>query len=364
MTQRFRLHPAWTWSRTADGVIELFSRVDHRRFAVCHTSQSELEALFSMLEAGVELKDVDRQLAALPASSIVRELTSRAMVVVVEGDEAPSPNSADEPAGDEYFERQRRFLELYDDTMVKASDRQERLENTRVVVVGAGGWGCWTILNLSRMGFRDVVVFDDDLVELSNLNRQILFGVDDVGKLKVDAVASRIDVDTGGRCHITAIPQRFQSEEDLEKLRTDATVLMNPFGYFGGLFQYVARVGFRTKIATLNYGSNWVGPFTTHDSRTPCLDCAMSDMKIADAMSRWDRAWGFSAQATSGIISARPAANCAFACWELFQHVTGIRVPQTTMGIAMIDSFDYNRTRFYEVARNDRCPTCGVGYEQ
>lgn len=357
MTARVKLHPAWTWSPADSGEIELFSRVDHRRFAVRHASTDQLKDLFRLLENGVETQDLDDGLTAFPASSIVDGLVVRGIVLRVRDDQAQGQGR--DVSEDEYFERQRRLLSLYDDAEVDSSARQRRLEESRIVVVGAGGWGSWSILNLSRMGFRDIVVFDDDRVELSNLNRQILFGVDDVGELKVHSIARRIESDTGGRCRVTAIAERFTGAADLAAIRTDSTVLLNPFGYFGGFFQKVAQAGHEAKIKTLNYGSNWVGPFTTHYGVTPCLDCGLSDPQIAGAVRRWDKAWGASSPATSGVISARPAANCAFACWELFQEVTGIRVPQTTNGIAMIDSFDYDRTRFYQITRSPHCATCG-----
>ncbi len=60
------------------------------------------------------------------------------------------------------------------------------------IVVGAGGLGCPVALGLAEGGVDHVVLVDDDAVELSNLQRQVLYGTADVGRAKVDVAAERL----------------------------------------------------------------------------------------------------------------------------------------------------------------------------
>ncbi|MGT2425107.1 ThiF family adenylyltransferase [Amnibacterium kyonggiense] len=69
---------------------------------------------------------------------------------------------------------------------------QERLAAARVVVVGAGGLGCAVLPTLAAAGVGDLLVVDDDRVETSNLHRQTLYGVDDVGRRKAEVAAARL----------------------------------------------------------------------------------------------------------------------------------------------------------------------------
>ena len=62
---------------------------------------------------------------------------------------------------------------------------QKKIFNSKVLVVGAGGLGCPLILYLANSGVGTIGIIDDDKVDLSNLNRQILFSLKDIGKFKV-----------------------------------------------------------------------------------------------------------------------------------------------------------------------------------
>jgi molybdopterin/thiamine biosynthesis adenylyltransferase/rhodanese-related sulfurtransferase len=71
-------------------------------------------------------------------------------------------------------------------------DGQCRLKNARVLVVGAGGLGSPALLYLAAAGVGTLGIVDDDAVELSNLQRQVIHGADDVGRAKVDSARDSI----------------------------------------------------------------------------------------------------------------------------------------------------------------------------
>ncbi len=62
---------------------------------------------------------------------------------------------------------------------------QVKLTNARVLVVGAGGLGCPCLLSLAGCGIGTIGIADFDVVSVSNLHRQLLYGIDGVGKSKV-----------------------------------------------------------------------------------------------------------------------------------------------------------------------------------
>ncbi|MEH3075208.1 MAG: ThiF family adenylyltransferase [Quadrisphaera sp.] len=69
---------------------------------------------------------------------------------------------------------------------------QRRLRAARVGVVGAGGLGSPVLAYLAAAGVGELVVVDDDVVETSNLQRQVLHGAPDVGRPKVDSAADAL----------------------------------------------------------------------------------------------------------------------------------------------------------------------------
>ncbi|WP_299440939.1 molybdopterin-synthase adenylyltransferase MoeB [uncultured Phycicoccus sp.] len=71
-------------------------------------------------------------------------------------------------------------------------DGQRRLRAARVLVVGAGGLGSPALLYLAAAGVGTIGVVDDDVVESTNLQRQVVHGVADVGRPKVDSAAEAV----------------------------------------------------------------------------------------------------------------------------------------------------------------------------
>ena len=69
---------------------------------------------------------------------------------------------------------------------------QAALQNARVLVIGAGGLGAPVLMYLAAAGVGTLGVVDDDIVSLSNLQRQIIHFTPDVGALKVDSAAAKI----------------------------------------------------------------------------------------------------------------------------------------------------------------------------
>ena len=68
-------------------------------------------------------------------------------------------------------------------------ENQAKIKNIKVLIIGVGGIGCPVVMYLSAMGFENIGIIDDDIVELSNLHRQLIYKEGDIGLLKVDCAA-------------------------------------------------------------------------------------------------------------------------------------------------------------------------------
>ena len=72
-------------------------------------------------------------------------------------------------------------------------DGQRRLRNARVLVVGAGGLGAPVLQYLAAAGVGTIGIVDDDVVEVSNLQRQVIHRTADVGRAKVDSARDAVE---------------------------------------------------------------------------------------------------------------------------------------------------------------------------
>ena len=91
--------------------------------------------------------------------------------------------------GDEQLDRYARHIVLKE----IGGDGQRRLLESRVTLIGAGGIGSPALLYLAASGVGRLDVIDDDRVTLDNLQRQVLFGTQDVGRPKTEVAAEAVE---------------------------------------------------------------------------------------------------------------------------------------------------------------------------
>lgn len=85
-----------------------------------------------------------------------------------------------------------------------------RLQNTNVIVFGAGGVGGMVIEQLARCGVGAITIVDGDVFGTSNLNRQILAVEETLGQNKAQVAAARVR-SINPQCHVTAMPCYFDA---------------------------------------------------------------------------------------------------------------------------------------------------------
>lgn len=94
---------------------------------------------------------------------------------------------------------------------------QQQLAAARVAVIGAGGLSCPALQYLVAAGVGHILIIDDDVVELSNLHRQVLYQTSDVGKTKVSC-AARTLIAQNPEVQISTYEGRITAQNALELL--------------------------------------------------------------------------------------------------------------------------------------------------
>jgi len=95
---------------------------------------------------------------------------------------------------------------------------QKKLASAKILIVGAGGLGCPALLFLAAAGVGCIGIADDDLVSLSNLQRQVLFSSKDVGKSKVFVATEKIK-ELNPYVKVISHPERLTTENALDVIK-------------------------------------------------------------------------------------------------------------------------------------------------
>jgi molybdopterin/thiamine biosynthesis adenylyltransferase len=111
---------------------------------------------------------------------------------------------------------------------------QERLKSASVLCIGAGGLGSPALLYLAAAGIGCIGLVDDDAVDISNLQRQVLFKEADQGKPKVEAAKAAL-AELNSECQIEAYHERF-SAENAEALLKNYDVIIDGTDNFSSKF--------------------------------------------------------------------------------------------------------------------------------
>jgi adenylyltransferase/sulfurtransferase len=94
---------------------------------------------------------------------------------------------------------------------------QNKLKNARVLVIGAGGLGAPLLMYLAAAGVGQIGIIDNDMVSLSNLQRQVIFKTEDIGKPKVEAAARELAA-LNPNVKISRYIERFSADNALALL--------------------------------------------------------------------------------------------------------------------------------------------------
>lgn len=136
---------------------------------------------------------------------------------------------------------------------------QQKLKAAKVLVIGSGGLGSPLLLYLAAAGVGNIGIVDFDVVEDSNLHRQVLFGIEELGLPKVEAARKRL-LSLNPHINIVTHQVPFNSSNAIELLQdydlvadgtdnfptrylvNDAAVLLNKPNVYASIFQFEGQV--------------------------------------------------------------------------------------------------------------------------
>jgi adenylyltransferase/sulfurtransferase len=247
------------------------------------------------------------------------------------------------PLRADQFERYRRHLTLPEFGLAA----QQRLLASRVLLIGAGGLGCPTALYLAAAGVGTIGIVDDDVIDASNLQRQILYGTGDLGRPKVEVARERI-VAQNPDVTVEPFATRLSSENALEilgrydvivdgtdnfptrYLSNDACVLLGRPNVYGSIFRFEGQASvFDAK-------------------RGPCYRCLHPEPPPPGAVPSC---------AEGGVLGVLPGVIALIQATEAIKVLTGIGEP--LIGRLLLYEALSMRFEEFRLDKDPACPVCG-----
>jgi adenylyltransferase/sulfurtransferase len=249
------------------------------------------------------------------------------------------------PLRPEQYERYRRHLSLPEFGL----EGQQRLLASSVLLIGAGGLGCPLAQYLAAAGLGRIGLVDFDVVDVSNLQRQVLYGTADVGRPKVEVARERIraqnpDVD------VVTFRERVTSDNALELFRGFDVII-------DGTDNFPTRYLSNDACVLLGkptvYGAilRFEGQASTFDARRgPCYRCLFPEPPPPGSVPSC---------AEGGVLGVLPGIVALIQATETLKLVTGIGEPL----IGRLLTYDALEMEFRELrlSRDPFCPMCGPG---
>ena len=159
---------------------------------------------------------------------------------------------------------------------------QKKISSARVLVVGVGGLGCPLAIYLANTGIGNIGLIDDDRVDLSNLNRQIIFNSTDIGKLKV-AQAKKVLNKINKKIKVSAYKNRL-TKMNIEKILKNYDIICDCSDNFTTRYLLNDYSLKKKKILI----SAAINKFDAHifnfnfKKKIPCYRCFMPEMPSLD----------------------------------------------------------------------------------
>ncbi len=224
---------------------------------------------------------------------------------------------------------------------------QAKLKSAHVAVIGAGGIGCPAITYLAAAGVGRLTIIDDDVVELSNLQRQPLFTDADIGAAKAVVAAEaarRINL----HVEAVAVPSRLDDGNATTLLRGADLILDGCDNFATRLTVNRAAVALQIPLLSAAIGAfeGQVALYEGWRGGSPCYACLVGDDPNQEGINC----------AETGVMGALAGMIGTMAALEAVRALTGWGSALTGR-LAIVDMLD-RRWREVAVAKDRECPIC------
>jgi adenylyltransferase/sulfurtransferase len=243
----------------------------------------------------------------------------------------------------EELQRYSRQLSLPDFGM----ERQSKLADARVLIIGAGGLGCPAAIYLAAAGTGTIGIVEFDKVDLTNIHRQILYTTADIGRPKLEIARERI-LAANPNVEVESFATRITSQNALEIMR-GFDVVIDASDNFPTRYlvnDAAVMVGIPSVYGSIHRFEGQLSVFGFEGG--PCYRCLFREPPPAGAVPNC---------AEAGVLGVLPGIIGSLQATEAIKIVTRIGEPMSGR-LLLFDALTMN-FRTVALRRDPTCPGCG-----
>lgn len=225
---------------------------------------------------------------------------------------------------------------------------QQKLLNASVLVVGAGGLGSSAIMYLTAAGVGTIGICDGDVVELSNLQRQVIHSLSSVGTLKTDSAAEWIQK-FSPQTIIKKFPFRVTAVQVMETIRSFDIILdaTDNFQTRYLLNAACVKMGKPLIYAAIHEYEGQFSVFSSHQG--PCYRCFYPNFPKESLFPDCN---------ITGVLGVLPGLLGIYQATEAIKMITGIG--QVSIGKLHLLNLLSHQMDIIDIGKNPTCPVCSV----
>ncbi len=241
---------------------------------------------------------------------------------------------------------------------------QQKLALSKVCLLGCGGIGSHILFELAAVGIKDLVIVDFDKIELSNLNRQILYKEEDVGFKKVITAKKRI-LEFSPTMNVNAIDLRISSAKDITDIISDRDLVIcvadKPRNY---MVKWLNQACCDLGIPFINGGLDTRRAvfYSVIPGESGCTECWRSSLPADELQAHIvaeDYNENIDYQAPAPAMSALVSVTTGVMLCEAIKMITGLQPPTLTNRLKSFCFDDLSIETTEKWQRNDNCSCCG-----
>src|SRR3990167_191579 len=259
------------------------------------------------------------------------------------------------------WKRNIEFFGAYSKSNENKYELQKKLQSIKVTLLGLGGAGSHLLYDLAALGVHHIQAIDFDKVELSNLNRQILYNETDIGRFKTDVAENKMK-QFAPNANIKFINKKISCSDDIEKNIRDQDIVISVVDQpRKTIIDWVNAACIKQKVTFICVAFDWKWAlcYSVMPGKTGCIECWKANARKSNFLFHDFIQKEEFVEASEPNVAIVPfiAILTGLILTDFLKFVTGISKPKS---FGKVWAFDFDSATMSNIESWEKNPDCHI----